>query len=83
MRRQPDGGRHVVVADRVRVLDLRRRGEDEDAARVTCQRIGEEQLVDVAAGAGDGRERLGRREVQAGGDVAALEVEVEQATSRL
>src|SRR2546422_4591663 len=68
----------MVVADRVRLLDLRGRGQYEYAARVARQRAGEEDVVDRSLRLGDGGDRVERRQVQERRHVAALQVEVDE-----
>src|SRR5207244_11751677 len=68
----------VVVANRVRLLGLRRRGQHEDAPRVARQRAGEEDVVDRSLRLGDGGDRIERRQVQERRHVAALQVEVDE-----
>src|SRR5206468_4083141 len=68
----------VIVADSVRLLDLRGRGQHEHAARVARQRAGDEDVVDRSVRLGDGGDRVERRQVQEGRHVAALQVEIDE-----
>jgi len=72
----------VVVANRVRLLGLRRRGRTKTPP-VARQRAGEEDVVDRSLRLGDGGDRIERRQVQERRHVAALQVEVASATSAL
>ena len=63
----------------IRLLDLLRRGQDEQARAMAGERAGEEDLVDGPDRGGDRGERRERGQIEERRDVTALQIEVGEA----